>query len=169
MADPITVAAEVLWVSLPLRVQRRFASARGVLGDWHGVALFPPVALLSLLYVIGIYFAIGAYHSPGWTIRAPNFEVICWAPGEIRHDGEATGRHRDQWMLSVETGPIRSPGDVGGFWESGGVVSGDSLTEVLAALALLEPSDRYQVTAVLVHQLGPEQRTPSGRDDHRRT
>ncbi|MEM9894684.1 MAG: hypothetical protein AAF962_27865 [Actinomycetota bacterium] len=98
------------------------------------------------------------YHGPGWTLSGPGFDVTCWAPGNITHDGQPTGRHRDHWMLSVETD--------GAHAESSGFTTGDSLTEVLAAVAFLPPRARYLVTAVLVHELG-ELRTTQPADHTR--
>jgi len=60
MADPITGLAETMWVSWPLRVQRRYSSMRGVMGDWHGIALVPPLAVLSMFVVALSYFLVGA-------------------------------------------------------------------------------------------------------------
>lgn len=60
MADPITRAAEAFWVSAPLRIQRRFGSTRGIVGDWHGIALAPPLAVLAPVLVVATYFAVGA-------------------------------------------------------------------------------------------------------------
>ena len=98
------------------------------------------------------------FHGPGWTILGADYEVICWAPGEISHNGASTGRYRDEWMLSVERDWVRNPIDGSGMWGSGGVLSGDTLTEVLDALALLDPGDRYRATAILVRELdGDEQ------------
>ncbi|MEM7326183.1 MAG: hypothetical protein AAF531_24060 [Actinomycetota bacterium] len=93
------------------------------------------------------------YHAPGWTITGPGYDVTCWAPGEVTHDGQPTGRRREHWMLSVETD--------GAHAESSGFATGDSLTEVLAAVAFLPPRDRYLVTAVLVQELGDLHRSPS--------
>ena len=60
MSDPITRVAESFWVEGPLRLQRRFASLRGVVGDWHGIALLPPLAVAAPA-VIGIgAFVVGA-------------------------------------------------------------------------------------------------------------
>ena len=80
------------------------------------------------------------FHGPGWTILGADYEVICWAPGEISHERKAsTGRYRDEWMLSVERDWVRNPIDGSGMWGSGGVLSGHTLTEVLDALAMLDP------------------------------
>lgn len=60
MSDPITRAAESLWVSGPLRLQRRFFSTRGIVGDWHGIALSPPLAILALILTVAGYLMVGA-------------------------------------------------------------------------------------------------------------
>ena len=96
------------------------------------------------------------FNGPGWTIEGADYEVKCWAPGEIRHQGEPTGRERDEWMLAVERDWVRHPIDGSGMWASGGFVSADSLAEALDCLALLDPADRYRATAILVHELGDE-------------
>ncbi len=96
------------------------------------------------------------FNGPGWAIEGPDFEVTCWAPGDVRHEGESTRQVRDEWMLSVERDWERHPLDGSGMWASGGFVTGDSLVEVLDCLSLLEPADRYRVTAILVHELGDE-------------
>ena len=96
------------------------------------------------------------FNGPGWSIEGADFEVTCWAPGEIRHKGEPTGKLRDEWMLSVERDWIRHPIDGSGMWASGAFVTGDSLVEVLDCLALLEPADRYRTMAILVHELEGE-------------
>ena len=93
------------------------------------------------------------FYGPGWTIRGADYEVICWAPGDIVHNGEATGDRREEWMLSVERNWVRNPIDDSGMWASGGFVEGDSLTDVLDALAILAPGDRYRATAILVREL----------------
>ncbi len=59
--DPITRAAEILWVTGPLRMQRRFPSTRGVAGDGHHLALIPPVAVVSMIVVAIGYLAAGAF------------------------------------------------------------------------------------------------------------
>ncbi len=61
MADPITRAAEALWVTGPLRVQRRFLSMRGVAGDGHHLALFPPLAVVAPIVVAVGYFLAGGF------------------------------------------------------------------------------------------------------------
>lgn len=94
------------------------------------------------------------FHAPGWTIRGTDYEVICWAPGQISDRGNPTGKSRDDWMLSVERDWVANPEDGSGMWVSGGFVAGASLTEVLDALALLDPGDRYRATAILIHELG---------------
>ncbi len=83
---------------------------------------------------------------------------MCWAPGEVRHNGETTGQLRDEWMLSVERDWVRNPVDGSGMWATGGFIAADSLTDALDCLALLEPADRYRVTAILVHELGEDDR-----------
>lgn len=97
------------------------------------------------------------YHGPGWSIETNRFEVICWAPGEIVHNGNPIGRTRTEWMLSVSIDPDGGPPshmEEAGLWACGGFMSGETLAKVLPALAILEDADRFQVTAVLVHQLG---------------
>ncbi len=61
MTDPITRAAEALWVTGPLRVQRRFLSTRGVAGDGHHLALLPPLAVVAPVVVAVGYFLAGAF------------------------------------------------------------------------------------------------------------
>ncbi len=61
MADPITMAAESMWVSGPLRVQRRYSSTRGIVGDGHMVALLPPLAVVSMVVVAVGYFGVGLF------------------------------------------------------------------------------------------------------------
>jgi hypothetical protein len=63
MADPITATADALWVTGPLRIQRRYTGTRGIVGDGHFLALFPPLAVLSMV-VVGVgYFLAGFF---GW-------------------------------------------------------------------------------------------------------
>lgn len=100
------------------------------------------------------------YHGPGWSIETDRFEVICWAPGEIVHNGNPIGRTRTEWMLSVSIDPEGGPPahlEEPGLWSCGGFMSGETLAKVLPALAILKDADRFQVTAVLVHQLGGAQ------------
>ena len=61
MSDPITRAAEAMWVNWPLRVQRRFSSTRGVAGDGHQLALFPPLAVVAMIVVSVGFFAAGMF------------------------------------------------------------------------------------------------------------
>ena len=96
------------------------------------------------------------YHGPGWSIETDKFEVICWAPGEIVHNGHPMGRTRTEWMLSVSIDPASAPPDhldESGLWACGSFMSGESISNVLPALAILEDADRYQVTTVLVNEL----------------
>jgi|GEM_PF-2268097 len=58
--DPVTRLANLLWVSGPIRIQRRFAGAVGVVGDWYGLALVPPLAVAVMVAVPVAYFLIGA-------------------------------------------------------------------------------------------------------------
>jgi hypothetical protein len=98
-----------------------------------------------------------AFHGPGWTIRTDRYEVICWAPGQVVHQGQPTGELRTEWLLSVELPPApvgaRSDARPCRSWESGGFLAGASLNAVLPALALLHENDRRRVTDVLTAQL----------------
>lgn len=85
-----------------------------------------------------------SHHGPGWVIRRPGFEVTCWAPLK---------KKRDEWLLSVETGRQDTP-EATSIWHCGSFLSGDSLVEVLPALAVLKAEDRYAVIAVLIQELG---------------
>ena len=61
MVDPIRSLAVFFWLSAPLKLLRRFPSMRGVFADWHGVALVPPVAVVSPV-VVGVGFlAVGMF------------------------------------------------------------------------------------------------------------
>lgn len=59
-ADPITRWAEAVWVSGPIRIQRRIPATFGIVGDWHGIALVPPIAVASMIIIPVAYFVIGA-------------------------------------------------------------------------------------------------------------
>lgn len=61
MADPVTSAAEAIWVTIPLRIQRRYTSTRGIVGDGYQIALIPPLGLASMIIVPIAYFLIGAF------------------------------------------------------------------------------------------------------------
>lgn len=61
MADPLTRVAETVWVVAPIRLQRRFASLRGVVGDWHGLALVPPIAVLATVLTAVSFAMVGAF------------------------------------------------------------------------------------------------------------
>jgi hypothetical protein len=61
MADPIANVAESLWVTQPLRLQRRYSSLRGVVGDWHGLALVPGVAVAAVIAVVVGFGMVGAF------------------------------------------------------------------------------------------------------------
>ncbi len=96
------------------------------------------------------------YHGPGWAIETDKFEVICWAPGEIVHNGNPVGRTRKDWMLSVSIDPDGAPPDhveESGLWACGSFMSGASIANVLPALAILEDADRFRITTVLVNEL----------------
>ena len=48
-------------MTVPLRIQRRFLSTRGVAGDGHHLALFPPLGVVSVIVVTVGFFAAGAF------------------------------------------------------------------------------------------------------------
>jgi hypothetical protein len=63
MADPVADLAESMWVTVPLRMQRRFSSLRGVMGDGHVLALVPPLAVVAPIVVAVSFGLAGALGS----------------------------------------------------------------------------------------------------------
>lgn len=95
------------------------------------------------------------YQAPGWVVAGADYDVICWAPGEIVNDGQPTGSRRHAWMLWVESGRRPAPG-VGGYASrrpSSSFVTGASLGEVVQALGLLPDQDRGLVIEALFRHL----------------
>jgi hypothetical protein len=93
------------------------------------------------------------FNGPGWTIRTDAYEVICWAPGPVVHNGRMTGERRSLWLLSVELRPAHRSA-TWPAWDSGGFVAGETLADVLPVLALLGPAERRHLSRVLAIRLG---------------
>lgn len=58
-SDPVDRLAILLWIRGPRAIIARFPGARGVIGDGHMLAAFPPLAVLAPLLVAGGAFAVG--------------------------------------------------------------------------------------------------------------
>ncbi|MEM7274080.1 MAG: hypothetical protein AAF547_13430 [Actinomycetota bacterium] len=61
MRDPVSSLSDALWLTGPLRIQRRYSSTRGIIGDGHHLALVPPLAVLAMVVTAVGYLIVGLF------------------------------------------------------------------------------------------------------------